>query len=128
MNKSSHVHISKHLFMEVHMAQNSVCTCHTDGTNEDVGLKKVVMIGNPNVGKSALFNRLTGTYVVVSNYPGTTVAVSRGKCKIGDEEFTVEDTPGMYSLLPITGEERVTRDILLSRKADIAGTIFVKRG
>ena len=110
------------------MAQNSVCACHTSATSEDVELKKVVMIGNPNVGKSALFNRLTGTYVVVSNYPGTTVAVSRGKCKIGDEEFTVEDTPGMYSLLPITGEERVTRDILLSRKADIAGTIFVKRG
>jgi len=101
------------------MGQNSVCACHTSATSEDVGLKKVVMIGNPNVGKSALFNRLTGTYVVVSNYPGTTVAVSRGKCKIGDEEFTVEDTPGMYSLLPITGEERVTRDILLSREADI---------
>ncbi len=100
------------------MGQNSVCACHTSATSEDFWLKKIVMVGNPNVGKSALFNRLTGTYVVVSNYPGTTVAVSRGKCKIGDEEFAVEDTPGMYSLLPITGEERVTRDILLFSKAD----------
>jgi ferrous iron transport protein B len=95
------------------MSQNSVCACHRDAKVEDTGLKKIVMVGSPNVGKSALFNRLTGTYVVVSNYPGTTVAVSSGRCKIGMEEFSLEDTPGIYSLLPITGEERVTRDILL---------------
>jgi ferrous iron transport protein B len=77
------------------------------------------MVGNPNVGKSALFNRLTGSYVVVSNYPGTTVEVSRGKCRIGGEEYHIEDTPGMYSLLPITEEERVSRDILIADKADV---------
>ncbi|GLI39558.1 ferrous iron transport protein B [Geobacter hydrogenophilus] len=77
------------------------------------------MVGNPNVGKSALFNRLTGSYVTVSNYPGTTVEVSQGKCKIDGEEFFVEDTPGMYSLLPITEEERVSRDILFAGKADV---------
>lgn len=48
------------------------------------GLKKIAIVGSPNVGKSMLFNRLTGTYVTVSNYPGTTVEVSRGKTKIGD--------------------------------------------
>lgn len=78
------------------------------------GLKKIVLVGNPNVGKSVLFNRLTGAYVTVSNYPGTTVEVSRGKGKIGEEYFEVVDTPGMYSLLPITEEEAVSRRLLLT--------------
>ena len=82
-------------------------------------MRKIAIVGSPNVGKSLLFNRLTGTYVTVSNYPGTTVEVSRGKTKIGEEEFGVIDTPGMYSLLPITEEERVARDILLNEKPDI---------
>ncbi|MDK9708316.1 MAG: ferrous iron transport protein B [Desulforhopalus sp.] len=88
------------------------CGCHGDQSCAENNLKRLVMVGNPNVGKSALFNRLTGSYVVVSNYPGTTVEVARGKCRIDTEEFAVEDTPGMYSLLPITEEERVSRDIL----------------
>ncbi len=82
-------------------------------------MRKIAIVGSPNVGKSLLFNRLTGAYVTVSNYPGTTVEVSRGKTKIGEEEFEVIDTPGMYSLLPITEEERVARDILLNEKPDI---------
>ncbi len=101
------------------MGQKSGCGCQGGQACEESGLKKIVMVGNPNVGKSALFNRLTGSYVVVSNYPGTTVEVSRGKCRIGTEEFKVEDTPGMYSLLPITEEERVTRDILRAGEADV---------
>ena len=76
-------------------------------------MRKIAIVGSPNVGKSVLFNGLTGSYAVVSNYPGTTVEVSRGKCKIGDEEFEVVDTPGMYSLFSITEEERVGRTILL---------------
>ena len=83
------------------------------------GLKKIAIVGSPNVGKSVMFNRLTGTYVTVSNYPGTTVEVTRGKTKIGDREFEVIDTPGMYSLLPITEEERVARNILIKEKPDI---------
>ena len=81
--------------------------------------KKIVIVGSPNVGKSVMFNRLTGVYVTVSNYPGTTVEVSRGKTKIGGEEFEVIDTPGMYSLLPITEEEKVARNILIKEKSDI---------
>ena len=81
-------------------------------------VRKIVLVGTPNVGKSALFNRLTGSYVVVSNYPGTTVEVARGTCRTGGLEIAVEDTPGMYSLLPITEEERVSRDILLSGDGD----------
>ena len=101
------------------MSQKSGCGCQGGQGCAEIGLKKLVMVGSPNVGKSALFNRLTGSYVVVSNYPGTTVEVSRGKCRIGSEEFAVEDTPGMYSLLTITEEERVSRDILMAGGADV---------
>ncbi|HOX10121.1 MAG TPA: FeoB small GTPase domain-containing protein [Candidatus Omnitrophota bacterium] len=76
-------------------------------------MRKIAIVGSPNVGKSVIFNNLTGSYADVSNYPGTTVEVSRGKCRIGAEEFEVIDTPGMYSLLPISEEERVGRSILL---------------
>ena len=76
-------------------------------------MRKIVIVGSPNVGKSVMFNNLTGSYATVSNYPGTTVEVSRGKGKIGNEEFEVIDTPGMYSLSPLSEEERVSRSILL---------------
>lgn len=83
------------------------------------GLKKLAIVGSPNTGKSVMFNNLTGSYVTVSNYPGTTVEVSRGKGKIGGEKFEIVDTPGMYSLLPITDDERVVRSILLEEKPDV---------
>jgi ferrous iron transport protein B len=76
-------------------------------------MRKIAIVGNANVGKSVMFYRLTGYYVTVSNYPGTTVEVTRGKGKIGGEEFEVIDTPGMYSLLPLSEDERVARSILL---------------
>jgi ferrous iron transport protein B len=71
------------------------------------------------VGKSVVFNALTGAYVTVSNYPGTTVDVSRGKMALDGREFEVVDTPGMYSLLPITEEERVARSILLEESPQV---------
>ena len=76
----------------------------------------VAIVGCPNVGKSLLFNRLTGAYVAVSNYPGTTVEVSRGKARLGETEVEVVDTPGMYSLLPISEEEAVARRLLLEER------------
>jgi ferrous iron transport protein B len=76
----------------------------------------VLIVGNPNVGKSALFNWLTGRYVAVSNYPGTTVEVSRGRSKLLPD-LELIDTPGMYSLTPITDEERVTQSILLTTQS-----------
>lgn len=75
---------------------------------------KVVLVGNPNVGKSVVFNALTGAYTTVSNYPGTSVEVSRGHCLIAGGKYEVLDTPGMYSMMPITEEERVARKILLT--------------
>ncbi|VBB06232.1 ferrous iron transport protein b c terminus [Lucifera butyrica] len=79
-------------------------------------LPKIVLVGPPNVGKSALFNVLTGTYVTVSNYPGTTVDISQGKCRIQNRTFELIDTPGTYSLLPLSDEEKVTRQFLFSEK------------
>jgi ferrous iron transport protein B len=81
---------------------------------------EIALVGMPNVGKSVLFNALTGIYVTVSNYPGTTVEISRGKLQIGDNYFSVVDTPGMYSLLPITEEEKVARDLLMRDSLSLA--------
>ena len=85
----------------------------------DGAQRRILMVGNPNVGKSALFNRLTGSYVIVSNYPGTTVAVSRGRMRHAGQEFSIIDTPGMYSLFPITEEERVARRMLMEGEHDL---------
>lgn len=87
-------------------------------TKTDEG-KKIILVGNPNVGKSLLFNRLTGSYVTVSNYPGTTVSVDTGKCEIAGEKFEVIDSPGMYSLSSITEEERISKLILFQEDADV---------
>lgn len=93
--------------------------CHGEVNQNTKGLEKIALIGSPNVGKSVLFNSLTGAYVTVSNYPGTTVEVSRGKGKIGGKEYEVIDTPGMYSLMCITDEEKVTRDLLLEERPQV---------
>lgn len=70
---------------------------------------KLVLVGNPNVGKSILFNELSGIYVDVSNYPGTTVEVVRGSF----EGYEVYDTPGIYGVGSFSDEECVARDIIL---------------
>jgi ferrous iron transport protein B len=77
----------------------------------------VVLVGNPNVGKSALFGALTGTYVTVSNYPGTTVEVSTGHAALWGRRVAIVDTPGAASFVPSSEDERVTRDILLDGPA-----------
>ncbi len=81
--------------------------------------RKVALVGNPNVGKSVLFNALTGSYVTVSNYPGTSVEVSRGHASIAGQSWQVIDTPGMYAIHTITEEERVAREILLNEHPDV---------
>jgi ferrous iron transport protein B len=73
----------------------------------------VILVGNPNVGKSVVFGPLPGHYVNVSNYPGTTVEVTRGEARDRGTVYEIVDTPGVYSLLPMSEDERVTRDILL---------------
>ena len=76
---------------------------------------EIVLIGNPNVGKSVIFGILTGKYVDVSNYPGTTIEITRGTGKIQKRPVTFLDTPGTNSFLPNSEDERVTRDILLNQ-------------
>jgi len=76
-------------------------------------LGAVILVGNPNVGKSVVFGALTGRYVNVSNYPGTTVEITRGEARDRGTSLEVIDTPGVYSLLPMSEDERVTRDILM---------------
>ena len=102
-----------------HRHRGGVHHTDTDARTPGGDERRVLMVGNPNVGKSALFNRLTGRYVVVSNYPGTTVAVSQGRMKHGGKEYTIIDTPGMYSLYPITEEERVGRRMILEEDHDV---------
>ncbi|NOZ03149.1 MAG: ferrous iron transport protein B [FCB group bacterium] len=93
-------------------------SCH--GTTDEIiaGSKRVILVGNPNVGKSVVFGNLTGNYVTVSNYPGTTVEVTRGNGRIEEKNIGIIDTPGMYSFLPITEEESVARAILLNEDSD----------
>jgi ferrous iron transport protein B len=88
-------------------------------TESDPGLKKLALVGNPNTGKSVMFNNLTGSYATVSNYPGTTVEVTRGRGVFMGVPFEVVDTPGMYSVYSITEEERVARSILLNERPDV---------
>jgi len=76
----------------------------------------VVLIGNPNVGKSALFGALTGKYVTVSNYPGTTVEVTHGSAILAGRRRRLLDTPGANGLTPMSEDEQVTRDILFAER------------
>ncbi len=71
-------------------------------------MNKILLVGNPNVGKSAIFNRLTGLEVIISNYPGTTVDFTKGSVRIEDKIYELIDTPGTYSLEPTCEAEKVT--------------------
>ena len=79
---------------------------------------RIVLAGNPNVGKSVIFGLLTGQYATVSNYPGTTVEVSSGNIQLGGKKYLLIDSPGVNSFTPMSEDERVTRDILLGEKND----------
>lgn len=74
-------------------------------------MKKVVLMGNPNVGKSVVFSRLTGANVITSNYPGTTVDFSKGKMCLGKEGSEIIDAPGTYSLEPSNKAEEVALEM-----------------
>src|SRR6266487_6439525 len=81
---------------------------------------RIALVGQPNVGKSVVFGRLTGRYVTVSNYPGTTVAVTRGRAPVGAEVCDVMDTPGVNSLDgSISEDERITRDVVAGPDTDL---------
>ncbi|MCX7598313.1 MAG: ferrous iron transporter B [Armatimonadetes bacterium] len=75
--------------------------------------ERILLVGNPNVGKSVLFNLLTGRYATVSNYPGTTVEMARGRLRGRGHQPEVIDTPGINSLVPVSVDELVTRELVL---------------
>ena len=81
---------------------------------------RIALVGNPNVGKSVLFARLTGRYAMVSNYPGTTVTITTGRALVGAEVCDVIDTPGVNALEgSLSEDERATRRLLTSGGADV---------
>lgn len=80
-------------------------------------MTEIALIGNPNSGKTSLFNLLTGTNQRVGNWPGVTVERKSGTVK-KDKTIQVQDLPGIYSMSPYTPEEKVARDYLLSNHAD----------
>src|ERR1035437_1249348 len=95
---------------------NETESCHPAATlpqsEAGRGERTVVLVGNPNVGKSVLFSRLTGKFVIISNYPGTTVDITRGQARFGGEHCIVIDSPGVNELKARTEDARVTCDLL----------------
>ena len=98
----------------------------------DSNARRISLVGNPNVGKSAIFGLFTGRYVTVSNYPGTTVEMISGEATIHREKFQILDTPGVNSLTPMSEDEKVTRDTLMEYRSDTVIQVIaaknIKRG
>lgn len=84
---------------------------------------KILLMGNPNVGKSVIFSRLTGIEVISANYPGTTVEYTEGRMKLGEQMATLVDAPGVYSLDPTSRVEEVSRKIF-SKGADVVVNVI----
>lgn len=93
--------------------------------NDQNNLCKIVLVGNPNVGKSVIFNNLTGCYVEVSNYPGTTVDVSRKSFK----NIEIIDVPGIYGIGDFNDEEKVAKQVIFEADyvINIASAISLDR-
>src|SRR5437667_7251471 len=81
-------------------------------------VRRVALAGNPNSGKTTLFNALTGLRQKVANYPGVTVDKKEGVFRLDGREIEVLDLPGAYSLAARSPDEAVAREILLGRRAD----------
>ena len=75
-------------------------------------MRKILLMGNPNVGKSVIFSRLTGVQVIASNYPGTTVEYTKGYMRLEGEKVEIIDVPGTYSLEPTSRAEEVAVEML----------------
>ena len=79
----------------------------------------IALAGNPNSGKTTLFNAMTGARQHVANYPGVTVEIKEGRCRHRERLFTVVDLPGAYSLTAYSAEEVVARNYILDRRPDV---------
>src|SRR3989338_6243893 len=81
-------------------------SCHEEQKEFEVKGKSIVLVCNPNSGKSVVFHKLTGVYTNVSNYPGTTIHLSEGKYK----DYSIIDTPGVYGISSFNPEEEITKE------------------
>ena len=88
-------------------------------TGKERGVGRVALVGTPNVGKSTLFNALTGGRQHTGNWAGKTVECAKGTCRVGESSLELVDLPGTYSLYSHSPEEEVARDYILSREADL---------
>ena len=82
-------------------------------------MKQIALVGNPNSGKSTLFNALTGSTAFVGNWPGVTVEKKEGRMKLEGENISVMDLPGIYSLSPYSNEEIISRDYILNEQPNV---------
>ena len=89
-----------------------------DPREHDRRTMRIALAGNPNCGKTTLFNALTGSDQYVGNWPGVTVEKKEGEARIGDRTVTVVDLPGIYSLSPYSMEEIVARDFIIGEAPD----------
>ena len=81
-------------------------------------MKRFALAGNPNCGKTTLFNNLTGSTAHVGNWPGVTVEKKDGTYKKLEEPISIIDLPGIYSLSPYTSEEVIARNYIIDEKPD----------
>ena len=93
--------------------------------NNPEGIQKIFLMGNPNVGKSVIFSRLTGVNVIASNYAGTTVGFTKGYIKLGNEIAEIIDVPGTYTLDPTSRAEEVAVKMLKEAISDNKGRNLV---
>src|SRR4030042_1841203 len=84
----------------------------------------IAIAGNPNSGKTSIFNMLTGAHQHTGNYPGVTVEKREGLCKYKDYEITVVDLPGTYSLSAYSTEELVARNFIIEEQPDVVVDII----
>ena len=89
-----------------------------DYASHDTREMKLALVGNPNCGKTTLFNALTGSNQYVGNWPGVTVEKKEGRAQVDGKDVTIVDLPGIYSLSPYSMEEIVARDFIVGEKPD----------
>lgn len=116
--------------MTTETQQTTSAACETCPVHNAAALKKlgvdmtdfdfvVALAGNPNTGKSTVFNALTGLRQHVGNWPGKTVSRAEGGFSYGDQKYKLVDLPGTYSLLATSLDEEVTRDFILFGQPDV---------
>src|ERR1700675_2731655 len=102
------------------MADTAVPSITRDSPPKHLRSLVVAVVGNPNCGKTTLFNALTGLRQKVGNYPGVTVEKKEGRLRLPNgESCSLIDLPGLYSLTPRSPDEAIARDVLLGHRTDV---------